>query len=48
MSFFTKEDILKMFSTFKIINFKEIEKEEKTVLGNMKHWHIFEIIAQKD
>jgi len=47
MIFFTKEEVLNLFNEYKIINFKEMEKEEKTSLGNLKHWHIFEIIAKK-
>lgn len=47
MVFLNKEKILDLFCEYKIINFKEIEKEEKTTLGNMKHWHIFEVIAEK-
>ena len=43
----SKENILNLFDDFKIIRFKEIEKEMRTGLGTMKHWHLFLIIAQK-
>lgn len=45
--FLSKENILNLFDDFKIIRFKEIEKEMRTGLGTMKHWHLFLIIAQK-
>ena len=47
MAFFTKANVLELFSKYKIINFKEIEKHDKTAFGIMKYWHIFEIIAEK-
>ena len=47
MTFFTKEKVLKLFNDFEIIEFKEIEKDGTTGLGKMKHWHIFNIIANK-
>ncbi len=47
MTFFTKKEVLNLFSSFEIINFLEIEKDDKTALGKQKHWHIFDIIAKK-
>lgn len=47
MAFFTKEEVIKLFSSFKIINFKEVAKNGKTALGIKKHWHIFNVIAKK-
>lgn len=47
MTFFSKEDVLKLFSSFEVINFKEIEKNGKTALGIEKHWHTFNVIAKK-
>ena len=47
MIFFTKKEVLNLFSSFEIINFLEIEKDDKTALGKQKHWHIFDIIAKK-
>ena len=41
MVFLTKEQVLE------IIKFKEIEKDEKTALERMKHWHIYNVIAKK-
>lgn len=47
MVFLSKEQVLKLFSEFEIIDFKEIERNGKTGLGKMKHWHTFDIIAKK-
>ena len=47
LNFFTKEQVMKLFKNFEIIEFKEIEKEAKTGLGQRKHWHLFEVIAKK-
>ena len=47
MTFLSKEDVLSLFNDFEIISFKEIEKDMKTGLGKMKHWHIFDVIAKK-
>lgn len=47
MIFFSKDEVLKLFSSFEIINFKEIEKDGKTALGAHKHWHLFNVIAKK-
>jgi hypothetical protein len=47
MTFFDTNNINEMFKEFKIIKYEEIEKDEKTVLGQDKHWHIFDITAIK-
>lgn len=47
MFFFTKEEVIKLFSSFEIINFKEVAKNGKTALGVEKHWHVFNVIAKK-
>ena len=47
MVFFTKEEVIKLFSSFEIINFKEVAKNGKTALGVEKHWHVFNVIAKK-
>ncbi len=46
--FYLKEQVLDLFKgSFEIIEFNEIEKMEKTGLGKMKHWHIYNVIAKK-
>ena len=47
MIFFNDELIKELFKGFEIIKFEEVEKEGKTVLGNNKHWHIYNVIAKK-
>ena len=47
MTFLTKEEVIELFEDFEIIEFKEIEKDDFTGLGKMKHWHIFNVIAKK-
>ncbi len=49
MVFLSKEEVLDLFKdNFDIIFFKEVEKDEKTALGVMKHWHIYNVIAKKN
>ena len=45
--FLSKEQVLKLFESFQLLKFQEVEKNEKTGLGQIKHWHTFEIIAKK-
>lgn len=47
MTFLTKEEVLNLFKEFEIKNFKEIEKNGMTGMGKIKHWHTFNVIAQK-
>lgn len=47
MTFLTKEQVIELFENFKIIELKEVEKNDFTGLGKMKHWHIFNVIAKK-
>ena len=47
MTFLTKEQVIELLKNFEIIEFKEIEKDGYTGLGEMKHWHVFNVIAKK-
>ena len=47
MTFLTKEQVIELFEDFEIIKFKEIEKDGCTGIGDIKHWHIFNVIARK-
>jgi len=48
MVFLSKEQVLKLFeNSFKIIEFNEVEKDGKTGVGKIKHWHIYNVIAKK-
>ncbi len=45
--FHTKSQILKMLKNFQILEISEEEQARKTGLGEMKHWHVFHVIAKK-
>ena len=48
MVFLSKEQVLELFKNkFDIIEFKEIEKDGKSGLEKIKHWHIYNVIAKK-
>lgn len=48
MVFLSKEQVLELFNgLFKVVEFNEVEKNGKTGLGKMKHWHIYNVIAKK-
>ena len=47
MIFMAKDEVYKLFKDFEIIDFKEIEKNQKTGMGKIKYWHIYEVIAKK-
>ncbi len=47
MVFLTEKQVIELFKNFDIIEFKEVEKDDFTGLGKMKHWHIFNVIAKK-
>jgi tellurite methyltransferase len=47
MTFHSKEEALHLLSEMKIISFDEEEGNRKTANGEMKHWHVFHIIAQR-
>lgn len=48
MVFLSKKQVLDLFKdSFEIIEFNEVEKDGKTGLGKMKHWHIYNVIAKK-
>lgn len=46
-SFFNIDEIKQLFDKFEIIQIDDFEKDEKTPLGKMKHWHIINVVARK-
>lgn len=48
MSFFNKQEILELLKGFTIEYFEEKEYDGKTTQGNIKHWHVFNVIAKKN
>lgn len=47
MIFLSKEQVLELLTQFEILEFEENERNGKTALGKLKHWHTYEIIAKK-
>jgi SAM-dependent methyltransferase len=47
MTFHTKQSLIARFGTFKIEVLNEVENDRPTALGQPKHWHIFEVVAQR-
>ena len=45
--FLSKQQVLELLNRFEIVKFKEIQRNGKTGLGKMKHWHVYEIFAKK-
>lgn len=47
MYFCKRADVNKLFKNFKVLEIKEVDEEGTTANGSSKHWHVFNIIAQK-
>lgn len=47
MIFHTEAQAKELFHDFDVISFREDEKDDKTAKGDMKHWHVFHVIARK-
>ena len=47
INFLTGNEVKDLFNGFEIVTFKEIEKDGVTGLGNLKHWHLINVIAKK-
>ncbi len=47
MAFHTRADIDKMFENFEIKYFSEVEQDGFQAGGVPKHWHLYDIVAQK-
>jgi tellurite methyltransferase len=43
----TSNDINRFFAEFEIIAQREVEDDKPSATGPIKHWHIFEVVAQK-
>lgn len=43
----SRSDVIQMFKGFEFDMFGEIEKNDRTTMGELKHWHIFNIVAKK-
>lgn len=47
MSFFTRAQVDALLSDMEVLEITEEEKDQRPVVGKVKHWHIFHIIARK-
>lgn len=47
LTFHTREQVEKLLKGLLIILFEEEEKDGVTAIGSPKHWHFFNVIAQK-
>lgn len=48
IQFYEKEEIEDLLKDFKILKLNEIERDGETAMHQMKHWHVFWIIAKKE
>lgn len=46
-SFYSESEIMSFIKNFKIVDFKEVNKNKKTVRGTKKYWHIYDVIVKK-
>ena len=48
MTFLTCEEVRRLFADeFEVVKFDEVEKDAITGMGNMKHWHVINVIARR-
>lgn len=47
MTFFSKEDVKELLVGFEVIFNHEEEDDKESAVGQMKHWHVFTIVAKK-
>jgi ubiquinone/menaquinone biosynthesis C-methylase UbiE len=46
MTFHTKEQAIRLLSSFETLSFEEEEQDKRTAAGEMKHWHVFHFIVR--
>jgi tellurite methyltransferase len=47
MTFHTRVQAEALFLVFELESFDEVEEDSETVLGQPKHWHVFNVVARK-
>jgi tellurite methyltransferase len=47
MTFHSLEEVQNLFAAFDIETFTEVEDDRLTALGELKHWHVYTIIAKR-
>ena len=48
IQFYEKEEIEDLLKDFKILKLNEIERDGESAMHQIKHWHVFWIIAKKE
>ena len=48
MTFVTREQSEALLRDLRLIEFTEVEDDGPTAVGTLKHWHVFDIIAQRE
>ena len=48
IQFYEKEEIEYLLKDFKILKLNEIERDGESAMHQMKHWHVFWVIAKKE
>jgi SAM-dependent methyltransferase len=47
MTFHTDAQVSGLFTTFELEQFLEHENDDSTATGDLKHWHVFSVVARK-
>jgi len=47
MSFQTRQDAEALVRGLEVEHFDEVEEDGKTAVGDLKHWHLFHVVARK-
>lgn len=48
MNFSTLEQVKELFHDMEILVFDDVERDNPTATGAMKHWHVISVIARKN
>ena len=47
MTFHTKKEVEELLKSFKVIVFREKKEDRTLASGEVKFWHVFDVIAEK-
>jgi SAM-dependent methyltransferase len=47
ITFLAREEVERLLRGFELELFEEIEEDGATVVGELKHWHLFHVVARK-
>lgn len=43
----SRNEVLELFDGWSIVDLCEFERDAKTAVGTLKHWHLFEVVARR-